>query len=156
MAELTPLQILFVAAAFAFQIVLIVHFILRRWRFEIAITYGPVVYGLGLLAAVSSMFMLLGDMTWSFWLAGFLYFAWGVFGYWVEYIRKIQWREPPFWPVLGPYIFLYLATAMFYWFPLALIYKPLWYVYAVLFVASTYFNVTSHKKREKAIVKPLV
>jgi hypothetical protein len=46
---------------------------------------------------------------------------------------------------LSPYVFLFLATTMFYWFPLALIYKPLLYVYAILFVISTVLNVTSHK-----------
>jgi hypothetical protein len=33
---------------------------------------------------------------------------------------------------------------MFYWFPLALIQRPLWFVYAVLFSASSVLNITSH------------
>ena len=37
---------LFVFTAFLFQMVLIVHFALRKWRFETAIRYGPIVYGL--------------------------------------------------------------------------------------------------------------
>jgi hypothetical protein len=41
---------------------------------------------------------------------------------------------------------LYLASVLLYWFPLALVSKPLWYGYAVLFVASTILNVTSHKR----------
>jgi len=34
---------------------------------------------------------------------------------------------------------------MFYWWPLGLFSKPLWGVYAVLFIVSTILNVTSHK-----------
>jgi hypothetical protein len=37
---------------------------------------------------------------------------------------------------------------MFYWFPLALVYKPLWYGYAILFVISTLLNITSHKAHQ--------
>ena len=40
------------------------------------------------------------------------------------------------------------TTCMFYWFPLALVSKPLWYVYAVLFIVSTLLNVTSHQEAE--------
>jgi hypothetical protein len=35
---------------------------------------------------------------------------------------------------------------VFYWFPLALIDKTLWYMYAVLFIISACLNITSHKK----------
>jgi hypothetical protein len=138
-------DLLFVVCAFLFQIILIVHFSLRKWRFDIAMRYGPIVYSLGLPAAAASLALLLGGMVWSFWLAGFIYLAWGTFGYVVEYVKKIQWRTPIHWPVFGPYVFLYLATAMFYWFPLALLWKPLWYAYALLFAVSTLLNVTSHK-----------
>jgi hypothetical protein len=34
---------------------------------------------------------------------------------------------------------------MFYWWPLALISRPLWYIYAVLFIVSTVLNVSSHQ-----------
>jgi hypothetical protein len=50
--------------------------------------------------------------------------------------------------LFGPYIVLYLATVMFYWWPLALIYKPLWYAYAILFIVSTILNITSHQEKE--------
>lgn len=70
----------------------------------------------------------------------------GLYGYYVEYIRGIEWRSPIRWSIGGLYLLLYLATVMFYWWPLATIYKPLWYVYAVLFVISTVLNTTSHRK----------
>jgi hypothetical protein len=93
-----------------------------------------------------NVFLLLGGKSWSLWLAGFLYLVWGVFGYWIEYVKKIEWRDPIRWSVFGPYLLLYLATVLFYWFSLALIWKPLWYFYAVLFIVSTILNVTSHKR----------
>lgn len=96
-------------------------------------------------AAAVSMILLHGGQALSFWLSGFLYFIWACFGFSVEYIKKIDWRSPIRWPIFGPYILLYLATIMFYWFPLALLGKPLWYAYALLFILSTILNVTSHK-----------
>jgi hypothetical protein len=140
----------FVVTAFLVQIILITHFALRRWHFETAIRYGPFVYAFGIVAFAASIVMLLGNMPLSFWLSGFLYLVWGLFGYVVEYRKKIQWRNPIRWSIFGPYIFLYLAMMMFYWFPLALIWKPLWYIYAVLFIISTVLNVTSHKVPEIA------
>lgn len=146
MAGLDNLETLFVICAFLFQIVLIVHFALRKWRFDLAMRWGPLVYALSVPAAAASATILLGGKSWSFWLSGFLFLLWAIFGYTMEYIKRIEWRSPIFWPVFGPYIFLYLATVMFYWWPLALIDKPLWYVYAVLFVTSTILNVTSHRR----------
>ena len=139
------LEFLFVVISILFQIVLIIHFALRKWCFSIAIRYGPIVYALGIPAAAGSLLLITGGKTWSFWLGGFLYLAWGIFGYVVEYLKKIEWRSPIRWSIFGPYVLLYLSTCMFFWFPLALIWKPLWYLYAVLFIVSTILNVTSHQ-----------
>jgi len=141
----TCLEILFVVTAFLFQIILITHFALRKWRFEMAIRYGWVVYLLSIPAATVSIVLLLNGMTWSFWLGGFIYLIWAMYGYLVEYVKKIEWCSPIRWSIFGPSIFLYLATVMFNWWPLALISKPLWFVYAALFTASTLLNVTSHR-----------
>jgi hypothetical protein len=151
MFGLDILDSLFVVTAFLFQIVLIGHFALRKWRFDFAMRYGPIVYALSLLAVVVSISLLLGGKPWSLWLGGFIYLIWAVFGYTVEYARQIQWRSPIRWSVFGPYVFLYLAAVMFYWWPLALIWKPLWYVYAVLFILSTLLNVTSHKGQGQSL-----
>jgi hypothetical protein len=137
-------EMLFVVTAFLFQLVLIVHFALRRWRFDTAMRYGPLVYALSLPAVAVSILLLLGGKTWELWLSGFLYVAWAIYGYTVEYARKIEWRNPIRWTIGGPYVLLYLAAVMFYWFPLGLLSKPLWYAYGVLFLVSTYLNVTSH------------
>ncbi len=139
-------EILFSFTALVFQLVLISHFKLRKRHLSSAIHYGPIVYALSVPAAIVSIVLLVNHQPWTFWISGFLYLLWAVFGYWTEYVKgNTTWRNPVRWSILVPYISLYLATVMFYWWPLGLIYKPLWYAYTVLFLASTYLNVTSHK-----------
>ena len=150
MSGLTGLQLLFISWAFFLQIVLIVHFLFRKWAFGLALRYGWIVYALGVLGAGASLLMLLNGMKWFFWIGGLIYLVWAAFGFVVEYINKVEWRQPVYWPVFGPYVLLYLATTMFYWFPLARISKPLWYIYALLFVVSTILNITSHQKTSVA------
>jgi hypothetical protein len=147
-----PLEALFVASAFLFQAILIVHFTLRKWRFELAMRYGWLVYALSIPFTILSIVLLLNGKNWYLWLGGFIYLIWGIYGFWIEYVRKIEWRDPIRWKVFGPYIFLYLSTVMFFWWPLALIYKPLWYVYAILFTISTFLNITSHKRKLQLVL----
>jgi hypothetical protein len=146
MVDWSGLQLLFIFWAFFFQIILIVHFSFRKWAFESAVRYGWIVYALGILAAGLSILMFLGGMEWFYWISGLIYLVWGIYAFFVEYLFKTEWRQPIYWPVFGPYVLLYLATNMFYWFPLARISKPLWYIYTLLFIASTILNITSHKK----------
>jgi hypothetical protein len=146
MPELDSLDLLFVITAFVFQLILIIHFALRKWRFALAMRYGVIVYVLGIPAALASLALLLGGKPWGLWLGGLLWLAWGAFGYWVEYIKKMtEWRSSIRWGIFIPYILLYLATSMFLWFPLSLVWKPLFYIQGGLFVISTLLNVTSHK-----------
>ena len=145
MFALDNLEVLFVVFAFLFQIVLIIHFALRKWYFDIVSRYGWIVYALSIPAVAVSVILLLGGKTWSLWLGGFIYLIWAIFGFTIEFVQGIEWRNPIRWPIFGPYVFLYLATIMFYWWPLGLVSRPLWYVYAVLFVISTMLNVTSHR-----------
>lgn len=149
MSNTDYLDILFVVTAFLIQIVLIAHFALRRWRFEIAVQYGWIIYALSIPAVVVSLIMLIGGKDGTFWAAGFIYLLWAMYGYWVEYVKKRQWRAPIYWPVAGPYLILYIAMIAFYWWPLGLISQALWYVYALLFIISTGLNFTSHKKSEE-------
>jgi hypothetical protein len=146
MPEFSVLEWVYVLTAFLFQFLLLIHFALRKWRFNTAIRYGWIVYGLSVPAAGVSVWLMVNSMPWWSWLGGWLYLVWSIFGYIVEYIRKIEWRDPIFWPVFGPYITLYLATVMFYWWPLARIWKPLWFMAAILFAINTLLNITSHKR----------
>ncbi len=148
MSGLNDQQILFAGTAILFQIALNLHFALRKWFFDRYIMkYGWSFYALSVPAAVISLLLLARGMAWSFWLGGFIFLIWALFGYVIEYRMGIQWRSPIRWELFGPYVLLYLATVMFYWWPLAQIYKPLWVAQALLFVTSTILNVTSHKVR---------
>jgi len=153
MSGLDNYEILFIANAFLVQLVLIVHFALRKWRFDLAIRYGRIVYALSVPSAILSFIILRSGKEWALWLGGFIYLAWAVFGYTVEYVKNIEWRNALRWSILVPYVILYLATVMFYWWPLGLVYKPLWYAYTILFLVSTYFNVTSHKTNASPVVE---
>lgn len=136
---------LFVFWAFFFQIALIIHFALRKKFFDnYTMKFGWIIYVLCIPAVVISIILIKGEKSWSFWLGGFLFLIYAAYGYWIDYVKQIEWRSPLDFSILFPYIFLYLSTVMFYWWPLALISKPLWYVYAGLFIISTILNITSH------------
>lgn len=145
MFGLDSLETLFVVTASLFHLALIVHFALRKWRFDLAIRYGWLIYALSIPAMIVSDVLILGGKSWSLWLGGYLYPIWAICGYYIDYVRKIEWRTPIRWSLAGPYLCLYLATVMFYWWPVGLIYRPLWYVFAALFVTSTALNLTSHR-----------
>ncbi len=143
--ELDRYDRLFVAWAFIFQIVLIIHFALRRPFFDIYTqNYGWFVYALCIPAVVISIILWRGGSHWTFWLGGFLFLIYAVYGYWVDYVLQIPWRNPLQLSILFPYVFLYLATVMFYWWPLWRLSRPLWVVYTLLFIIATILNTTSH------------
>jgi len=142
---LDKLDTLFVIWSFFLQIVLIVHFALRKPFFEsYTIKFGWIVYALCFPAAVISFILLLGGKSWSFWLGGFLFLIYAAYGYWIDYIKGIEWRNPLRKDIMFPYVTLYLGTVMFYWWPLALLYRPLWFAFGALFVIGTILNITSH------------
>ncbi len=145
MSKLDNLDKLFVFWSFFFQFVLIVHFALRKYFFEsYTFKYGWLVYALCIPAAVISIVLLLGGKSWSFWLGGFLFVVYAAYGYWIDYIKQIQFRNPLQLSIMFPYVFLYLSTVMFYWWPLGQLSRPLWFAYAILFVIATILNITSH------------
>jgi hypothetical protein len=49
---LDNLEIPFVVSAFLFQSILIFHFALRKWRFDLAMIYGRFVYALSIIAVL--------------------------------------------------------------------------------------------------------
>ena len=143
--DLDRLDKLFVVWAFLFQVVLVIHFAIRKPFLEsYTEKFGWIVYALCIPAAIISIILLRGGKSWSFWLGGFLFVIYGAFGYWVDYVAKIQFRNPLRMSIVIPYVFLYLATVMFYWWPLWPISRALWVVYAILYVIATILNITSH------------
>ena len=91
-----------------------------------------------------SLLLLLNGKSWYFWLGGFLCLLYSAFGYWVDYVRKIAWRKPVVTGILIPYVTLYLATLMFYWWPLYRLSMPLWIVYTGLYIIAMVLNIRSH------------
>jgi hypothetical protein len=145
MVKLDALDRLFIGWAFFFQIVLIVHFALRKPFFEsYTLRYGWLVYALCIPAAVISLILLLGGKSWSFWIGGFLFLLYAAYGFWIDFVKHLQWRNPINISIAVPYVFLYLSTVMFYWWPLGQLSRPLWFAYAVLFGISTILNLISH------------
>jgi hypothetical protein len=144
MAGLDKFDSLFVIWAFLMQICLTVLFAIRRVNLDLILQYGWIFYLLSIPAVIVSIIMLRNGKDWSFWVGGFIFLAWAIFGYMVEYSFGIKWRNPVVWAVLVPYVVLYLGTIMFYWFPLGILSRPLWYIYSVLFALGTYLNITSH------------
>jgi hypothetical protein len=151
MRDIDLLEGLYIGAAFLFHVVLIVHFAMRGWRFAAAIRSGWLVYALAIPFAVLSTVQLADGRPWWLWLSGFLFAAWASFGYLVEYVMRLEWRSPVRWDIFIPYVGLYLATAMLYWWPLAQLSRPLWFVAAALFAVSTLLNVRSHPGEQATI-----
>lgn len=136
----------FVIFAFAMQVVLVIFFAARKWAFASAMQFGWLVYALGIPALLLSIVLLVNGKAWTFWLGGFLFAAWAVFGYSVDIARPVAWRGPIVWPVFIPYVLLYTASLMFYWWPLGLMGRPQWLAYGLLFVISTALNISSHAR----------
>lgn len=135
----------FVVWAFAYLIVLIAHFAVReRWFEAYTEPYGWVVYGLSVPAAALSVWILAAGEDWTLWAAGFLCLAFGAFGFWVDYVARIDFRSPFVASVGVPYVVLYLATLMFYWWPLWDRSRLAWGAYAVLYAVAMVLNLRSH------------
>ena len=144
MSRFDKFDLLFIIWAFTLQICLIALFAIRKTNLDLILQYGWVFYLLSIPAVIVSIIVLRAGKPYSFWLGGFIFLVWAIFGYIIEYQLGIKWRDPLVLSILIPYVLLYLGTIMFYWFPLGILSRPLWYIYAVLFVISTYLNVTSH------------
>ncbi len=144
MPRLARLDRLFVITSLVIQTALVVFFALRKWNFPIAMGAGWIVYALAVPAAGVSFVLIRARKAWYLSAAGVFFALWAIFGVLVDLVFHVEWRSPILWRVFGPYLFLYLASMMFYWWPLARIHRPSWCVYTVLYVLSTVLNVTSH------------
>jgi hypothetical protein len=146
MFGLDSYETLFIIWAFFLETVLIIHFTLRKPFFETyTVKYGWLVYALSIPGVVISLILLLQGKNWTFWLGGFLFLIYAAYGYWIDYVKGIPWRSPLRKDILFPYITLYLGAIMFYWWPQAVLYRPLWYIFGILFVISTILNLSSHR-----------
>ena len=136
---------LFIYWVFFYQIVLIIHFAARKRYFEnYTLKYGWLVYALAIPAVIISIILLRGGKPWTMWLGGFLCLLYSAYGYYVDYVIQIAWRNPLVKRIMFPYVTLYLGTLMFYWWPLWPLSQLLWAAFAVLYVISMILNITSH------------
>ena len=144
-SEIDSLTRLFVLWAFFLIIVLGIHFAIRKPLMEsYTKKFGWVVYALCIPAAIISVILLLGGKDWTLWLGGILFVIYAAFGFWVDFIAKIQFRKPLRLSIVIPYVLLYLAMLMFYWWPLWPISRSLWLIYTILYVIVTILNIRSH------------
>ena len=145
MLVLDSLDWLFICWAFFLQLVLILHFAMRKRFYEsYTMRYGWLVYALSIPSILISLVLLTGGKSWSFYLGGFIFLIYAAYGYRVDYVKKIQWRKPLIPRIMYPYVSLYLATLMFYWWPLGILNLQLWIAFGILFIIGTILNVTSH------------
>lgn len=136
---------LFIFWAFFLEIVLVIHFAIRKPFYDVYTRkWGWIVYGLSIPGLVVSLLLIIDGKSWSFWLGGFLYLLFAIYGYWIDYIKAISWRKPLRKDIMFPYVTLYVGSIMFFWWPLANLYRPLWFVFGILFIISTVLNLTSH------------
>lgn len=143
--NMDQLDKLFVIWAFVLQLAFIVHFAVRKPLFESYTTkFGWMVYALCIPAALISIILWRGGKSWAFWLGGLLFVAFAAFGYWADYAAQISFRNPFRLSIGAPYVALYLATVMFYWWPMGSLSRQLWIAYGILFVIATILNITSH------------
>lgn len=73
---------------------------------------GRLVYALCIPGLIISIIILLGGKSWSFWSGGILLLIFSIYGYYVDYIKKEEWRKPIKKSIFFPYVFWYLATIM--------------------------------------------
>ena len=143
--QLDKFDKLYVIWAFTFQIILIVHFAIRKPLLEsYTLKYGWLVYALCIPAVIISIILMRAGKSWHFWLGGFLFLVYAIFGYYIDYVAQISFRNPFQASVAIPYVILYLATVMFYWWPLWPLSKLLWGGYTILYIIATVLNIKSH------------
>ena len=140
------LRTLFVAFAFAAQVLLVVNFAARNWRPVLERRYGWVVYALGIPAALLAAILTVAHQPAYAALACVLYALWAAFGYYVDTYRQLAWRQPTRWTILLPYVLLFIASQLAFWIPLWYVGLGYWVAYGALYVANTALNLFSHRR----------
>ncbi|MGE5248872.1 MAG: hypothetical protein ACM3QS_01560 [Bacteroidota bacterium] len=138
------LPILFTAYAFLAQMLLIFNFAALRWRPRIQQRWGWIVYTTGLFALPLGILFLAAGQRWYLGLAFVLLAVWAAFGYTVDILRPVRWRQPIHWQIFAPYVLLYISAQFAFWIPLWFIGPGYWIFYAMLYTISTALNVSMH------------
>jgi hypothetical protein len=138
---------LFLCFGFAMQLLLIANFAARNLRPGLELRYGWVVYLMGAPALLLAVWFALRPLPWYIVAAPLLYAVWSVFGFYVDRYRGIPWRNPPNWPVLIPYLGLFILAQFAFWIPLWYVAMTAWWAYTFLYAVNTGLNIYSHKPR---------
>jgi hypothetical protein len=141
------LRTTFVVFAFGVQVLLILDFAARNWRPALERKYGWVIYALGIVAVLLAIVFALGRQPAYAVVAPLVYALWAAFGYVVDIYRHIEWRNPPRWSVLAPYVLLFMASQFAFWIPLWYLGLGYWAAYTVLYAVNTALNFASHRQR---------
>ena len=144
-------QTLFVAFAFISQALLIFNFAAYKWKPNLQKKWGWIVYAFGWLALPLGLFFMASGAPRYSWLACGLFAAWAIFGYVVDILRPVNWRDPVRWQILVPYLILYISAQFAFWIPLWLFWPGYWMIFAVLYTISTVLNIFTHFRPGKAV-----
>jgi hypothetical protein len=139
------LRTVFVAFAFLVQVLLVLDFAARNLRPALERKYGWIIYALGLVAVLLAIVFAVGRQPGYAILAALIYAVWAGFGFYVDTYRQLVWRNPPRWPVLVPYVLLFIASQFAFWIPLWYVGLGYWRAYAVFYVVNTALNLYSHR-----------
>lgn len=142
----STLRAVFVVSAFLVQVLLVLNFAARNWRPALERKYGWVIYALGIVAVLLAIVFALGHQPAYAIVAWLLYAVWAGFGFYVDTYRQIAWRSPPRWPVLIPYVVLFIASQFAFWIPLWYVGIGYWAAYTVLYFLNTALNISSHRQ----------
>ena len=102
MFELNVLWMSFVTFAFISQALLIFNFAALKWMPHIQQKWGWRAYSAGLFALLLGILFWVGGPTWYFGLVYALFTIWAAFGYIIEILLPIDWREPIRWQIFIP------------------------------------------------------
>jgi hypothetical protein len=149
MSNSNILPLVFVAFAFISQALLIFNFVTLKWKPAIQQKYGWIVYAAGLIAFLLGILFWVNKQAWYFWLAFALFTTWALFGYIIDILRPVNWREPIRWQIFIPYVILYISAQFAFWIPLWFIGLEYWIIYAVLYTISTALNISTHFRPKK-------
>jgi len=149
MLEKNVLESMFVAFAFISQALLIFNFATLKWKPHIQRKWGWIVYASGLISLPLAIAFWASGQAWYFWLAFTLFTIWAMFGYVIDILRPINWRDPIRWQIFIPYLGLYISAQFAFWIPLWFIWPGYWIIYAVLYMMSTALNISEHFRSNK-------
>jgi hypothetical protein len=141
---MTTAEVAFAGFGIVTQALLLGFFAARRWSQPLGVRFGWIVYAVSALGLPLGAWLAIDGQSWRLVVGPLLLGLWALLGAFVDLWRPREWRRPPAWRVLGPYLALYFAAQMFLWWPLWTIERAAWALFLLLFVPSTVLNILGH------------